>query len=109
MPSLLSISRPPESRSRSRASRSCAAHRVAVAASPSVAASLVLSTTSVKSSARITAMRDARELVARGDFLRCVPAAAERADEEDGGEEPLADELRGEPLGIQKLLLRYDH
>ena len=41
----------------------------------------------------MTAMRDARELVARRDFLRCVPAAAERAHQEDGGEQALADEL----------------
>src|SRR3954452_1096012 len=109
MPSLLSISRPPESRSRSRATRSCAAHTLALAASPSVAASLVLSTTSVRSSARMTAMRDARELVARRDFLRRVPAAAERAHEEDGGEQALPDELRSEPLGVEQLLLRDDH
>src|SRR3954467_3317535 len=109
MPSLLSISRPPESRSRSRATRSCAAHTLAVAASPNVAASLVLSTTSVRSSARMTAMRDARELVARRDFLRRVPAAAERAHEEDGGEETLADQLRSEPLRVEQLLLRDDH
>src|SRR4051812_33208706 len=109
MPSLLSISRPPESRSRSRATRSCAAHTLAVAASPNVAASLVLSTTSVRSSARMTAMRDARELVARRDFLRRVPAAAERAHEEDGGEQALPDELRSEPLGVEQLLLRDDH
>src|SRR5436190_23010144 len=62
MPSLLSISRPRHSRNRSRAARSWAAHRLAIAASPRPAASLVLSTTSVRRRAR-TRLRRAQALL----------------------------------------------
>ena len=57
MPSVLPISLPPRARSRSRATRSFAAHNSAMAASPSVCDNWVLSTTLVRRRARTSFMR----------------------------------------------------
>ena len=80
MPSVLSISRPWCRCSRSRAIRSCAAHTCAIAVSPIDSASLVLSTTSVRSSARISLIgRKLRAAVASSAARRVIPHVAARA------------------------------
>src|SRR5258705_2430093 len=47
-------------------------------------------------------------LLFRGEPVAPFPAAAQRLDEEHRGDEALADELRGEALGVEELLLRDD-
>src|SRR4029434_5319646 len=68
MPSLLSISRPRQARSRSRATRSCAAHARAICASPIVCDSLVLSTISVSSRACTSLMPEHALYIARDEI-----------------------------------------